>query len=104
MYNLSINTDWPKEGVKSISSEIIHQRPEQYLAELVMIHRQPSLMDHHFFWRDMKYKKSYMGFILELKTYLQGCDFKTLHNVIVKNKISSIKDITTELVTKEIFG
>jgi hypothetical protein len=100
---LPLNASWPEEGVQSLSAEeIVHKRPEAYLAELMLVLREPDLLKVHKCWSFGKYKESYVGFIMQLAERLKYCEFKILHNAIVKNKLTSFKDNFDELIIEEI--
>lgn len=100
---LQINSDWPSNGVKSLSNNNIHKLPAQYLAELIMVNGDSSLLEEGAFWNKNPYKKRYTSLMVHLQRRLKYCDFKYIHNVIVKYKLTTFgtKEID-ELITKEI--
>jgi hypothetical protein len=100
---LPLTADWPEEGVKSVSSPIYHKKPSQFLAELMMIHRDPVLQNKPFFWRDCQ--RSYMGFLVAIDKRLNGgVSFKILHNTIVKYKLTSLNSEADLLIANEILN
>lgn len=102
---LPIDSSWPQDGVTSLSTkEIVHARPEQYLAELILVNRDRQLLEIPRFWRLSKYKDSYLGFVMQIVQRLKYCDFKHIHNVIVKHKLTDFKEGADELIVKEIQG
>src|SRR5574338_38091 len=86
-----LNSNWPKKGVQSITDPYVrHRSPTQYLAELLMIHREPTLLSIPGFWRMEEYRKSYAHFCIKVKQFLNYCEFRNLHNAIVKNRLNSL--------------
>jgi hypothetical protein len=102
MLNLDLECDWPVDGVKSITSNIVHKTPQSYLAEIVSIYRHSEVLDIPFFWRDEKYSKSYQGFIMILVSHIKYAGFKAVHKAIVKNKLATIDESSIALITTEI--
>ena len=99
---LAINSDFPKEGVKSESSPIIHKSPAAYLAEVIMIHKYPEIVGIAFFWKEIAYKVEYVGMVTRLQSRLKYCDFKYINNVILKNKLTSTAQPFDSLIIEEL--
>lgn len=101
---LSRDDDWPENGVESNVCEVIHLRPEQYLAEVVMIHRDSRVAKIPSFWCLDEYKTTYGGFLLQIKKRLDYCEFKCLHRVILDNKLASFQGNVDDLIAEEIIN
>lgn len=100
---IEIDGSWPKDGVTSLSSSnVIHKRPEQYLAELMLLIKEPNLIDVKKFWTLNKYKENYIGLIVQISQRLKYCDFKVLHNAIVKHSLIDFKERSETLIFEEI--
>ena len=100
--SLSLNNDWPKEGVKSITSNTIHKRPEAYLAERLMVNREPLLMYSPLFWQQDKYKESFKGFLIRLNQCIKYAGFKPVHKAIVENNLKDLSPKTMDIIKEEI--
>lgn len=100
--SVSINDDWPKDGVKSITSDVIHKRPEAYLAERLMVNREPLLQFSPRFWQDGKYKESFKGFLIRISQCIKYAGFKPVHKAIVENNLTDVSQKTIEIITEEI--
>lgn len=100
---LPIDSTWPVDGVNAISTKgIKHTKPAAYLAELIMIQRDPSLAGTDRFWKDKALAKSYSGFVIQISKRLKYCDFKHLHNAIIRNNLTHFNDQADELIAAEI--
>jgi hypothetical protein len=100
---LSLDSEWPNDGVRSISTpDIVHKKPSAYLAEVMFLNKTPGLKEYPYFWRVKEHQNSYSGYIINLEKRLNTCGFKPLHNAIVKHKLSSFDPNTDECIVKEI--
>ena len=98
-----INSDWPAEGRKSISSDIIHKRPEQYIAELLMINEDDSLRNIPSFWTKDKYSIRYMNRLLVAQKHINTAGFEPVYRAVQKWKLTDLsKPEVQELIIEEI--
>jgi hypothetical protein len=99
---LPLNSEWPKDGVKSITTDIIHKKASAYLAEIMMLNKIPDLKEYPFFWRVKEYQNSYSGYVINLEKRIKTCGFGPIHNAIVKNNLSVFDEHMDECIIKEI--
>jgi len=99
---LPIDSDFPKEGVKSETSPSIHKLPAQYLAEIIMLFKYEQLKEVTYFWREPQYRMEYTGNVMRLQSRLKYCDFKYVNNAIVKNKLTSTSMPMDALIIEEL--
>ena len=87
---------------KAITDDIYHSRAEQFLAEVVLCNRDPTLKSRKRIWSLPELKESYTGFLLLLKPRIETIGFDIIHKVIVNHCITKIDEQFDELVVQEI--
>jgi len=92
---------WNKKGIKSLTGNEIHTRPEQFLAEVVTINKYPESKNEDRIWTHPLYKKCYQSALMALRIRINnGVDFELLHSIIKDAQVSSINHDFDELIIK----
>lgn len=102
---LEINSEWPEKGRKAICCDVIHNRPQQYIAELLMINENEALKDVPRFWNHVLYEQRYLNRLLEAQKHISAAGFKAVHNAVLKHKLTDLsKSEAKEYVVQEILA
>ncbi len=88
--------------MKSISSDVIHRRPEQYIAEMLMVNKNPVFKEMPAFWRNKENKESYMGFVLNCRRHIREVGFDPIFNAIKKHNLTDLKEQSVQLIIEEL--
>ena len=93
--------DWPNEGVLSSSGITTHNRPEAYIAEIIMTNRHPEIKGVDKFWKDKKYNQSYRGFLMQSIEHIRAAGFRPVLSVVLDKNIKSFdEDAVSEIIKK----
>ena len=98
-----INSDWPAEGRKAISCDTVHKRPEQYIAELLMINENDDLRHIRAFWAEPQYSLRYMNRLTIAKRHIETAGFAPVYRAVTKWKLTDLSQVAVQqLIIDEI--